>query len=197
MAKRAQKKSVAAKRSGKRTPAKRAAKQSSAGLLPGIWEHPESLFSRFAQMRSDMDSMFEAMTRGLGFPQFRLPQIDMPTFAGPTLADVRFEIAETDKAFEVVAELPGLEDKDVEVTLANGLLTIRGEKQDTREHQTGKNFVVSERRYGSFERSFRVPEDIDEVKVTSRIENGVLTLTLPRMKTVEARAPRKIEIKKT
>jgi HSP20 family protein len=113
------------------------------------------------------------------------------------LADVRFEIAETDKAFEVVAELPGLEDKDVEVTLANGLLTIRGEKQDTREHQTGKNFVVSERRYGSFERSFRVPEDIDEVKVTSRIENGVLTLTLPRMKTVEARAPRKIEIKKT
>jgi HSP20 family protein len=97
----------------------------------------------------------------------------------------------------VVAELPGLEDKDVEVTLANGLLTIRGEKQDTREHQTGKNFVASERRYGSFERSFRVPEDIDEVKVTSRIENGVLTLTLPRMKTVEARAPRKIEIKKT
>jgi HSP20 family protein len=194
MAKPAKKQAVAVKRSSKKVPAKRMAR-GGAGMLPGIWEHPESLFSRLAQMRSDMDSMFELMTRGLGFPQFRLPQIEMPKFAESTIADVRFEVSESDKAFEVVAELPGLEEKDVEVTLANSLLTVRGEKQDTRE-QTEKDFVVSERRYGSFERSFRVPEGIDEDKVASRFENGVLTLTLPKLEAVQARTPRKIEIKK-
>ena len=196
MAKTAKKQAVAVKRSSKKSPAKRTEKAGGAGMLPGIWEHPESLFSRLAQMRSDMDSVFESMTRGLGFPQFRFPQIGMPKFAGSTMADVRFEVSESDKAFEVVAELPGLDEKDVEVTLANGLLTVRGEKQDTRE-QTGKNFVVSERRYGSFERSFRVPEGIDESKVTSRFENGVLTLSLPKLEAVQARTTRKIEIKNT
>lgn len=120
----------------------------------------------------------------------------MPKFAGSTLADVRFEVSESEKAFEVIAELPGLNEKDVEVTLANGLLTVRGEKQDTRE-KTGNNFAVSERRYGSFERSFRLPEGIDEEKVTSRFENGVLTLTLPRRQAVQPQTPRKIEVKKT
>lgn len=89
------------------------------------------------------------------------------------------DIVEKDKAYEVAAELPGMEDKDIEVTVANGMLTIKGTKQDEKETKE-KGYYLKERRFGSFERRFRVPEDVNADKIEAGFRNGVLTVTLPR-----------------
>jgi len=86
------------------------------------------------------------------------------------------EVSETDKDVKVTAELPGLEEKDVQVELANGVLAISGEKKTETED---KNRQYSERYYGRFER--RIPvDDVDEDKVNASFKNGVLTVTLPK-----------------
>ncbi len=103
------------------------------------------------------------------------------------------EIVEKEKEFAIAAELPGLDEKNVEVKLANGTLTISGEKKDERE-QKEKDYYFSERRYGSFKRSFRVPEGVDVEKIEASFAKGVLTIHLP--KTAEAQKPeKKIDIK--
>ncbi|HJQ58063.1 MAG TPA: Hsp20/alpha crystallin family protein, partial [Vineibacter sp.] len=103
------------------------------------------------------------------------------------------DVAENDKAYEVTVELPGMDDKDIEVKLANGMLIIKGEKKEEKEEKQ-KDYYLSERRYGSFQRSFEVPEGVDIDKIEAKFAKGVLTLTLP--KTVEAqKAEKKISVK--
>ena len=88
----------------------------------------------------------------------------------------KIEICDTDKEVKVIAELPGLEEKDVDVELANGVLFIKGEKKSETED---KDLMFSERYYGRFER--RIPlEEIEEDKVVASFKNGVLTVTLPK-----------------
>jgi len=95
------------------------------------------------------------------------------------------ELSETDKEVKVVAELPGLEEKDVQVELANGVLVIKGEKKTETED---KDLMFSERFYGRFER--RIPvEDVDEAKVAASFKNGILSVTLPK----SARAQEKVK----
>jgi len=84
-----------------------------------------------------------------------------------------------EQAYEITAELPGLDQKDVEVALSNGTLTIKGEKNEEKEEKK-KDYYLSERRYGAFQRSFRVPEDVDADKVAATFAKGVLTVTLPK-----------------
>jgi HSP20 family protein len=96
------------------------------------------------------------------------------------------EVSETNNEVEVTAELPGLDEKDVEVQLVNGVLTIRGEKKTETED---KDRLFSERFYGHFER--RIPiDDIDEDKVTALFKNGVLTVTLPKTATASDKVKR-------
>jgi HSP20 family protein len=96
------------------------------------------------------------------------------------------EVSETNKEVEVIAELPGLDEKDVDVQLANGVLTIRGEKKTETED---KDQRFNERFYGQFER--RIPiDDIDEDKVTASFKNGVLTVTLPKTATASDKVKR-------
>ena len=102
-------------------------------------------------------------------------------------------MADTEKAYEVTAELPGMDEKNVEVKLANGVLTIKGEKKEEGEKQ--KDYHLSERRYGSFQRSFTVPDGVDAEKIEATFKNGVLMVSLP--KTPEAQKKEKqIAIKK-
>ncbi|XUW90470.1 Hsp20/alpha crystallin family protein [Burkholderia sp. M6-3] len=102
-------------------------------------------------------------------------------------------IAETEKAYEITAELPGLDEKDVEVKTANGCLTIKGEKQEEKEEKK-KDFYLHERRFGSFERVFRLPEGVDTDRIEATFKKGVLAVTLP--KTLEAqKAEKKITVK--
>jgi len=96
------------------------------------------------------------------------------------------EVSETDKEMKVIAELPGLEEKDVEVKLSDGVLAIKGEKKTEMEDE-GR--VFSERYYGRFER--RIPvEDIEEDKVSASFRNGVLTVTLPKLPEAQRQATR-------
>ncbi|HXF87788.1 MAG TPA: Hsp20/alpha crystallin family protein, partial [Xanthobacteraceae bacterium] len=86
------------------------------------------------------------------------------------------EVSETDKEVKVTAELPGLDEKDVQVELSNGVLVIKGEKRTDTED---KDRLFSERFYGRFER--RIPiDEVDEDKVAASFKNGVLTVTLPK-----------------
>jgi HSP20 family protein len=102
--------------------------------------------------------------------------------------------SETERAYEITTELPGgMGEKNVEVKFAEGVLTIKGEKQEEREEKK-KGYHVSERSFGSFERTFQVPEVIDADKIKASFKKGVLAITLP--KTAEARrAERKITVK--
>jgi HSP20 family protein len=100
------------------------------------------------------------------------------------------DVTETDKEIVVEAELPGIDEKDVSLALQDGVLTIRGEKDEEKE-----NYRMMERRYGSFQRSVQLPDTVDEDKVEATFNNGVLKVSLP--KRLEAIGKqRKIPIKK-
>ena len=88
-------------------------------------------------------------------------------------------LAEKDKEYEITAELPGLDESHIDVKFADGVLTIKGEKKDEKEERK-KDYYLSERRYGSFQRSFPVPESVDANKIEAKFVNGVLTLKLPK-----------------
>ena len=89
------------------------------------------------------------------------------------------DVTETDKAYEIAAELPGMSDKNVEVKLADGVLTIKGEKQEEKEEKK-KDYYLHERNFGSFQRAFQVPDGVDADKIEASFKNGVLTVTLPK-----------------
>jgi HSP20 family protein len=100
------------------------------------------------------------------------------------------DVTETEKEYEVKAELPGMEEKDVEVTLTDGVLTIRGEKKTDHEEK-GKGFHMVERSYGSFSRSLELPAGIDPETIKASLEKGVLTVSIPK----KAADVKKVEVK--
>ena len=98
------------------------------------------------------------------------------------------DIVEKDNAYEVTAELPGLDEKNLEVKYSDGMLTIRGEKEEAKDEKK-KDCHLSERHYGSFQRSFSVPDGIDGNKIEANFSKGVLTVVMP--KSAEARKKEK------
>lgn len=113
--------------------------------------------------------------------------LEMPPVTMPAV-----DVKEKEGGFEITAELPGLDAKNVQVSVQNGVLTISGEKSEEKEEK-GKNHFVSERRYGSFERSFQLPEGVEEEKIEANFDKGVLKVTLP--KNAEAAKKKTIDIK--
>ena len=103
------------------------------------------------------------------------------------------DVIEKDNSYEISAELPGLDETNVEVKVASGALTIRGVKKEEKEEKR-KDYYLSERRYGSFERRFQIPPGVDAGKIEASFKRGVLTVTLP--KTAEAqKAEKSIDVK--
>ncbi len=90
-----------------------------------------------------------------------------------------FEISETAKNIEITAEIPGVEEKDIDVSLDGGILTVKGEKKSEHDEKN-KDYHITERSYGSFQRSFAMPEGIDSSKIDAKFKNGVLKISLPR-----------------
>jgi HSP20 family protein len=134
----------------------------------------------FVTLHREMNRMFDDVFRG-----FDVASFDFGRGFDRTLAWPNIEVSETDKEVKITADLPGLEEKDVEVELANGVLAIKGEKRTETED---KDRLFSERYYGRFER--RIPvDDIEEDKVNASFRNGVLTVTLPK----SAQAQRKVK----
>jgi HSP20 family protein len=91
------------------------------------------------------------------------------------------EVTENEKDLKITAELPGLAEKDIEVTFENDVLTISGEKKEEREEKNDRQYHMVERTYGSFRRSFTLPSNVDASKVVAEFKNGVLSIQLPKM----------------
>jgi HSP20 family protein len=105
------------------------------------------------------------------------------------------DIVDLDKEIQVRAELPGMEEKDIDIELSGSMLTIRGEKKEEQEKgEKGGRYYMSERRYGAFERSLRIPEGADREKPEARFAKGVLTVTFPKTREAREKA-RKVKIK--
>jgi HSP20 family protein len=101
------------------------------------------------------------------------------------------DVTDDGKIYKVTADLPGLTEKDVTVNIEKGILSIEGEKSESSENKEN-NYLVSEREFGSFKRSVRLPEDIRQDKITAEFKNGVLTVSIPKSEQTE---PKKIDIK--
>ncbi len=128
----------------------------------------------FETLQREVDRVFDEFTRG--FPSFALPAMGA---AGVPDLTPRMDVTETDKEIEITAELPGLEEKDVQVNVADGVLTIRGEKKAEKEEKD-KNYHLVERSYGSFSRSLELPEGVDADAIKASIANGVLKDSVPK-----------------
>ena len=137
----------------------------------------------FDDLQRQVNRLFEDFGRGWDvWRPFGRSMFDLaPTWSTQTTwaAMPAVDVAEKDKAFEITAELPGMEEKNIEVKVANSTLTIKGEKKEEREEKE-KDYYVSERRFGSFQRSFGLPEGVDADKIEANFKNGVLTITLPK-----------------
>jgi HSP20 family protein len=134
----------------------------------------------FWSLQREMNRLFEDFGRGFGFG----------TLLSPESFEPRIDVRETEEDVLVAAEIPGLEEKDFELSLTAEALTIRGEKR--REHEKTTRVHRYERSYGAFERSFTLPTTVDTEKVQARFEHGVLSVTLPK---AERAYPREIEVK--
>lgn len=141
--------------------------------------------SSLPELRRQMDQLFDSFTGGWQLPSLAVPW-SAPAFRESTL-DVQFDLSESDDAYEISAELPGMDETDVEVSLDNGLLTIKGEKKAEKEEKK-KDYYLVERRYGSFRRSLRLPEGVAEGKIEAHFDKGVLKLVLPKQPEAKRKA---------
>jgi HSP20 family protein len=156
-------------------------------LIP--WKKPSSelavrqdaMLNPFEQFRREMDNLFDGF-----LSEWPMRSSFLDRRMGTFLPQV--EVSETEKEVRVTAELPGMDEKQVEVNLTQGVLTIKGEKRE--EHEENKrDFHHSELRYGMFERAIPLPADIDADKAKASFKKGVLRITLP--KTAEAQSNRR------
>lgn len=149
----------------------------------------------FESLRREIDRLFEDFDRDFWRAPFRRSIFDVEPFWRRELiiAAPAVDIVEKDNAYEVTADLPGIDEKNIEVKLSDGSLMIRGEKKEEKEEKK-KDYYLHERHFGSFERSFRLPETVDTDKIEASFKKGVLTVTLP--KKLEAQKPaKKIDVK--
>jgi HSP20 family protein len=151
----------------------------------------------FEGLRREIDRLFDDFDVGFWRSPFRRSIFDVEPVGSRKLsawsAAPAVDVTEKENAFEVTAELPGLDEKNVEVKLVNGELTIKGEKKEEKEERK-KDYHLSERYFGSFERSFALPDGVDTDKIEASFNKGVLIIKLP--KKPEAIKPEKtIEVK--
>lgn len=142
-------------------------------LIP--WSRTQELaparegFDPFLTLHREMNRLFDDAFRGFGGTSLS------PLMEG-RLGWPKIELSDTDKALTVSAELPGMTEKDVQIEIANGVLTIRGEKKSER---NGEGRYFTERYYGAFERQIPL-DDVEEDKAQASFKNGVLTISLPK-----------------
>ena len=149
----------------------------------------------FESLRREVDRLFEDFTLNPFRLPLRRPAFDIEPFWQPDswVAMPAMDLVERHEAFEMTAELPGLDEKNIEVNVANGVLTVKGQKEEDKVEKK-EDFHLRERRFGSFSRSVRVPDAVDADKIEASFKNGVLKVTLP--KKPEAQQPvKKIEVK--
>lgn len=146
----------------------------------------------FGDLRREMDNLFEDFTRGW-FGNVPASGDGFARMMRSVGLEPAVDVVESDGGYRITAELPGVDTKDLDVTVSGDVLTIRGEKSESHEEKDKDRFL-SERRYGAFQRSFRLPAGIDADRIEASHANGVLTLNVPKSAEAEA-AKKKIEVK--
>jgi HSP20 family protein len=147
--------------------------------VPSVFEEA---WRPMLSLRREMDRVFDDFFHFAPFP-FGRRAFELDPFRAvegifrPSFPAIDF--VEREKEYVVSAELPGMDENKLEVKLSSGVLIIRGEKKEGRKEEQ-PSYRVSERRYGSFERSFRLPEGIDEDKIDAKFLKGLLTIHLPK-----------------
>jgi HSP20 family protein len=151
--------------------------------------------SLFGRDNDGLGSLFREIEKSFDDFSRRSPMAAFGGFGG-TSATPKVDIAEGKDGIEVTAELPGVDEKDIDITLADGMLTIRGEKKTERdEADKEKNWHLVERSYGAFSRSIPLPYQPDSAKTEAKFENGVLHIRLPKPPEISQKE-KKIEIRK-
>ncbi len=154
----------------------------SSSWLPSLFGDRKDQADPFLVLRKQMDDVLDGFFKGA--PGSFLPNVD---------------VSETDKEIRIVAELPGVERKDIDVTLVGNQLTIKGEKRSEHEEKgekdekSGRQYRRVERRFGSFERTLALPYHVDQSAVAADFKDGVLTVTVTKPAEAATKA-RKIEI---
>ncbi len=141
-------------------------------------------------LQTEINRLFEDFWRD----PFSMRKFGMWTMAGETFSP-QVDLRETEKAYVLCAELPGLSENDIEISLENQVLRLKGEKRAEREEKEG-NYYVTERSFGSFYREFALPNDVDEDNIEASFKNGVLNINLPKHPEAVQRRKR-IAIKKS
>ena len=152
--------------------------------MPAAWGGRE--IDPFRGFRNQLDSLFEDW---------------FGRSMGGTLAP-RVDVSETSKELTLKVELPGVDEKDIDVSLSGNQLTIKGEKktehEEKKDGEEGRVFHRVERSFGAFQRTMTVPFDVESDKVSAEFKDGVLTVTLPKPEGArEQPQPRRIEVKRT
>lgn len=155
--------------------------------LPALWREGKGDADPFRALRSQMDELFSDFSSS--FDRMRLP--------GGMLS-LRVDVSETPAELTVKADLPGVEQKDIDITVIGDQLTIKAEKKseaEDKKDEKGRVYHRVERSYGMFQRTMTLPFDIDPGKVSASFKDGVLTLTVPKPPEVQKQT-RKIEVQK-
>ena len=140
--------------------------------VPAFWQPFESLRNEMERVFDDFDGGFRMPFRK-GF-DMRFPWTYTKFDVSPAI-----DVTEKDQEYEIAAELPGMDEKNVEVKVADGVLTIKGEKTEEKKEEK-KDYRLSERNYGSFYRSFALPEGVNADRIVAIYDKGVLKVTVPK-----------------
>jgi HSP20 family protein len=146
----------------------------------------ESFLREMETLHKDMDRLFDDFWKGSGrYSMLTTPWQSM-TRSPWEHSEVMPQVDETEdeKAFHVRVELPGMDQDDVDITLSNGMLTIRGEKK-REDEEKGKDFYRKERSFGAFRRTLPIPAEVDEKAIDASFRKGVLYVKLPKTKAAQ------------
>lgn len=159
-------------------------------LIPWRDREEDANIRTLSRLQRDIDGIFDEFFRGGGTVLPVMRALDKSPVMAP-----KMDIAETEKGYHLSLELPGVAEKDVDVSLQEGVLSVRGEKKNE-EKTEGKNWHRVERSYGSFQRSITLPEGIDEEGVSATFKNGVLEIDVLKSEKKKDKS-RKIQVKTT
>jgi len=163
---------------------KKSAAPAPAGNGSDVWQ----------SLRHEMENLFDRAATAFEMPAFRgfgnIEKLWPKSFG--SIVSLAVDVSEDDKTYKVTAELPGMDEKDVEVTMGDDYIAVKGEKRQEKEEK-GKNQYLCERSYGSFQRTFSLPSDVKRDQIDAKFSKGVLTITMP--KATQSQTHKKIEVK--
>lgn len=154
---------------------------------------PQETWAPLATLREEIDRLFD----DFGPSHWRRPLSRRMIGRFPSNIEWRLspavEVVECDGEYSLTAELPGLAPEDIEIRLTDGMISVRGEKSEERKEEK-EDYILSERRYGSFHRTVPLPSGVDSSAIAAQFSNGVLTVTMPKSKEAKSKE-RKVEVK--